>query len=1333
MTSPLFSSVLEIKAQLNLLQSDLQRELRGIPKSSRFVSRFIHDVFAEKNKQLTSQEWKYEVSYLKNELKHLGVSDVRLNEIERRIVEIQQAILAIPQSSGLTQPAVPLVFLCDIDGQDFNGAMFEDIRGCMIAEIPFITTQRIFTGSARKPENDDADLSMEELYKINEKFDIFLRGLFYIFIPKSFALERAPHNKLELFDIGNEEAHLVGLGDLLSIKEGKPTMDGFIDMFSQAKHDKFVSICGHGGLNSVAGLSVENYQAFLALMERQRCKGLMVMSCYAAGSTSMLHLTSSDADRVYPAVTFPVILHSIGDFTTNMNIESYGEGDLFLKLPQLLDAPGGRTTKKVRKLLETEEVGIDRKHATNLMRVYFPHRGDVPGGFSSVGEGKKTFSLTYANYRKYQLNGNIPERPQSDQMRRRVVNTIVVSGKDYIEVAPIVITSPVLIAGKKAIVLSMIPDKSFHVFTDVTLERMSPKEFLAQNVVFYEKYEAQTNKTLFIGTLKSEVDEIRQVYINLKMGECGYRERGQYYYQNMTSLADRVPLTSFQYALRWQTQIHISTPYEEAVGVSTGGQQSLEEALDVLNGEQFWMDDQQTYNRYEPVVNKQKCKRLSLAQLKILIAEWGLSEKEIVDLLSYLMSHNKQLAKGLFEKMNIPPDSVDSWGIPLIINAAQRDCNDLMRLLIERGANINVQTPKKKNSCLAIALSRKNHEVANLLLDQDSIDVNIRDNEGIPAFAYAIQNEVLLDRCVEKRGTTLNFEAENETHHSVLGRFIEIDDVDEVESILDMGADPNRLSKGQLPLEVAIEQGDPEMISLLLKRGANPHLKRKNVSPLDRAMMHSPASVVEKMIQIEDENLGKREYIRKIFFSSLLSADPEKIWVTIRKMESFLINDPSLRLRLDQFNHEEKQIVRKAFYKLVLRNENDVLNQFADFGLWDLKEIILYACDLFHNQHEWCGQIAGKALELGLDANVTLSALLNRRDLIMPPVRQHVVKVIVENGGNLNTPDGRYATVFALLCTQTPVEFIEWCLAHGAEVNPENPQGKLLPLQAAVLLSTHLVEVLIKSGADILRGNASHDSPLLLIIAMGDLQLIRLCLEGKPQIVDKMTIENMFLCAYQTNQLEVVKLLESYGYRFSFEGKTLEEAAKIIAKSYEKNKSSGVAILNKQIESGATIASVQIAAPNLLIRAIESDDLKMLEFLQQKGISFDPTAIFMRIDFDRIWLTDKFEVLIKILELMDPMQRIEKLNICVRRFFFSCNMVKYALANGVDPNISIDETTEKAIIFEAIYMNRVDLVQAILSARPDLNLKFEGFSPLAYAEERGFSSIQKMLKAENSS
>ena len=184
-----------------------------------------------------------------------------------------------------------------------------------------------------------------------------------------------------------------------------------------------------------------------------------------------------------------------------------------------------------------------------------------------------------------------------------------------------------------------------------------------------------------------------------------------------------------------------------------------------------------------------------------------------------------------------------SKGLTPLHYAASAGHNDIVKLLIERGANVNATYSGKGATPLDYAHWGDHEEVIETLN------------------AHNAQREH------EKGGKGIG--------HSSLIHDAALDgDIDEVKRQLDAGVDPNlKSSKGANPLFYAVYGGHLEIVELLITRGADVNAVYLNNSVLDQAHSYDDQEMVELLeahgAEVTDKVNGKGDAKGKSAFLSI--------------------------------------------------------------------------------------------------------------------------------------------------------------------------------------------------------------------------------------------------------------------------------------------------------------------------------------------------------------------------------------------------------------------------------------------------------------------------------
>lgn len=174
---------------------------------------------------------------------------------------------------------------------------------------------------------------------------------------------------------------------------------------------------------------------------------------------------------------------------------------------------------------------------------------------------------------------------------------------------------------------------------------------------------------------------------------------------------------------------------------------------------------------------------------------------------------------------------------------------DTVRLLLERGLDINSQPEYGNSTALMIAIMKNNSEIIRVILEAKNIDINLKDEKEQTALAYAVSQGKDLDEIIKplvEKGSNIN--SINNNKRSILEVAINSRvNIDVLQYLLDQGAKSNK--ENALLYAMHLDSNAPTVI-LLIDSGVD--LKttdRSGYTPLARAISESyNIEVIKKMI-----------------------------------------------------------------------------------------------------------------------------------------------------------------------------------------------------------------------------------------------------------------------------------------------------------------------------------------------------------------------------------------------------------------------------------------------------------------------------------------------------
>jgi ankyrin repeat protein len=214
-----------------------------------------------------------------------------------------------------------------------------------------------------------------------------------------------------------------------------------------------------------------------------------------------------------------------------------------------------------------------------------------------------------------------------------------------------------------------------------------------------------------------------------------------------------------------------------------------------------------------------------------------------------LTEHEKRILEAAFQRPKVPLEletlaPILKKGIDLdkpvcaeytpAMVAAQKNAPEILTLLAEQGATLNLQSKDTKTTALHEALWNQSIHAATHLLDQDGINVNLQNRGGMTPLMVLLENPKIRDKDSTKLlkamllrdvdpnlndldGRTALARAAESGNRKAVARLLQHIPADQ----LDINEADNQ---GKTPLILAVEKGHPFIAQLLLERGADPNL-----------------------------------------------------------------------------------------------------------------------------------------------------------------------------------------------------------------------------------------------------------------------------------------------------------------------------------------------------------------------------------------------------------------------------------------------------------------------------------------------------------------------------
>ena len=207
----------------------------------------------------------------------------------------------------------------------------------------------------------------------------------------------------------------------------------------------------------------------------------------------------------------------------------------------------------------------------------------------------------------------------------------------------------------------------------------------------------------------------------------------------------------------------------------------------------------------------------------------------------------------------------DFYGRTPLLKVAELGKMDMMKCLIDKGANVNATDNTGETPLFCIAIW-KEMDIVKLLVENGA-NVNAQDNKGVTPLLRAAQlGKIEMMKCLIDKGANVN--AVDISGRTPLFCAVYRGPLESVQVLIDIGADVNATdNKGATPLVLAAQRGKMDIIRRLIDKGANVNATdNKGVTPLfcaaERGRMDMVKLLVDKGANVNATDTTGRSVLR---------------------------------------------------------------------------------------------------------------------------------------------------------------------------------------------------------------------------------------------------------------------------------------------------------------------------------------------------------------------------------------------------------------------------------------------------------------------------------------
>lgn len=763
-------------------------------------------------------------SLQKNIIQSLSQLDSKIQSTrmltEKKIEKIHNSVLLLKKEMLTHKIDLIIAYVSTSSNKDHNGVFNLRIQHLISEKIPFIATRSILCGAdalihkrkqgkwgneSKPPVLDEGEW---EVFTYTEEET---RGELVICIPKELFGGVKDLTKLAKLDLKTDGSlKQITVREAYAGPVGSNHFQDFVDLFTNTpQKTKMFYIMGHGNIGEPAGMALGDYVKFLKFCTAQHCRGMIMLSCYSGGESSLIPTMISQKEQ--ESLTFPIAMQSLGDWVARPEVAHEIPGTLN-KMKQLFENPGSLTIPHIRKTLQA----MEKKHGKDLQNSFqfiFPHSHHIPGGARPPVEKPSAQAFTMTDLKQAQLTASA---------QNSVDVSVAIEDKKFLLLFPTVTPLTIIHEADDPIYISMTPGEGKHYIACVDLFDDDPREWIDKFERGYSAknaYEIGVDKGFFIGKLESgdeTISPVREVLEDVAFlygpsgHRCFYRKNDQHYiYDN----GNENPISPFIYATQVYYISKLTTPSLDASQASTAGQQDKNTFLIAIEEAGFYK------TAYPPITTLKSLSDLELEQLFDEFEDRNDKIEWLFFLMGELGDSKNALAMKLFEKEKFPSDLESFRGVNFLSLAAVRKNRGLLKFLLEKNADVNIRDPLTCTTPLERAICVGNTAIVKLMLvGVDNIEKNgLKDLRTLLRYAgdeYEIV-QLLLKTATEKQKIHLWKAPQDLLRNALLNQNIEI-----VQLFLDSGADPNHGNPH--PLFIAIWYNNIKLVELLLDYGANP-------------------------------------------------------------------------------------------------------------------------------------------------------------------------------------------------------------------------------------------------------------------------------------------------------------------------------------------------------------------------------------------------------------------------------------------------------------------------------------------------------------------------------
>jgi len=649
----------------------------------------------------------------------------------------------------------------------------------------------------------------------------------------------------------------------------------------------------------------------------------------------------------------------------------------------------------------------------------------------------------------------------------------------------------------------------------------------------------------------------------------------------------------------------------------------------------------------------------------------------------------------LSKKANIR--MADSMGYTPMYSAVIVDDKSTLTYFLNNGIDVNEIISSEGDTALAAAVKLSKEDLVPLLIDKGS-SLNVRDKEGFSLAHDAVMSPEILKILIDKK---VNVNIKNNLMQTPLHLATLYNKLDSVMLLLKAGAVLNiKDLNGKTPLDIAKENSYNDIITALETQeknntGENVTLLDENEPKLFTLIKEQKIEEIKSLISAnaENSNIDTKDY-----------NDNTALHVACR-----IGNIEIIKLLLDKGTNINAQNFSKTtpLYIAVLNNNFDLVNLLLSKGA-DVN----------------ISDILGKTPLM-----LALQSVENQKD---SDTSYKMVKLLLDNGAGLNAKDKNGEYVIHYAAKYPNINIVKLLVEKGIDVNQTDVDGNT-PIYFTIKSSNktldklEVIKLFLSINLNINIVNSFKQTPLHIACQNNaDLEIIKLLLDKENVNLLDNNKTSVLVYAVRNGNLDLIKLLDSYGADFNISVNGLNLIHEALLQS-----NVNIDILKLLINHKVDINALSKYGTPLSI-AIESGRVDIVKLLIDNGVDVNKLSgiypIFKAIlsknsDIVNLLLDSKADTNVLYYENITPLMLAVK--------YSNYSICERLINLGADVNaVSKDGfTASHLLVYNDLPSDRLKILSLLISKNANLKaVSSEGITPIHSACGTDSVEVVKILK-----